>query len=63
MTTDEFKVILKKSNMDDMTILDFTEQLLIFRECGMIYEDSELIQANKVCTSFAINELRQTFTK
>lgn len=54
MTTDEFKGILKKSNMSDMTALDFTEQLLIFRECGMIYERPEFIQANKVCTSFVI---------
>ncbi|KAI6777360.1 hypothetical protein HG530_001305 [Fusarium avenaceum] len=48
MTTDEFKGILKKSNMSDMTALDFTEQLLIFRECGMIYERPEFIQANKL---------------
>jgi hypothetical protein len=63
MTTDEFKAILKKSNMSDMTALDFTEQLLIFRECGMVYDDPELIQANKVCTSFTIIELRHTFIK
>ncbi|KAM0267923.1 hypothetical protein ACHAPA_005521 [Fusarium lateritium] len=48
MTTEEFKDILKKSNMSDMTALDFTEQLLIFRECGMIYGRPEFVQANKL---------------
>lgn len=40
--------MLKKRNMDDNTALDFTEQLLIFRDFGMIYERPEFVQANKV---------------
>lgn len=34
--------------MDDMCALDFTEQLLIFRDFGMIYARPEFVQANKV---------------
>lgn len=43
--------MLKKFNMDDDTALDFTEQLLIFRDFGMIYKRPEFVQANKVCLS------------
>ncbi|KAF9769307.1 hypothetical protein IL306_013271 [Fusarium sp. DS 682] len=34
--------------MDDTCALDFTEQLLIFRDCSMIYARPELIQANQL---------------
>jgi hypothetical protein len=37
--------------MDDICALDFTEQLLIFREFGMIYARPEFIQANEVSYS------------
>lgn len=37
-----------KSKMDDICALDFTEQLLIFRDFGMIYARPEFVQANKV---------------
>ncbi|KAM0228489.1 hypothetical protein ACHAPO_010690 [Fusarium lateritium] len=47
MSSDEFQGILKK-HMDDVTALDFTEQLLIFREFGMIYERPEFVQANQL---------------
>jgi hypothetical protein len=47
MSSDEFQGILKKK-MGDVTALDFTEQLLIFRDFGMIYERPEFLQANQV---------------
>jgi len=34
--------------MDERCALDFTEQLLIFRDFGMIYARPEFVQANKV---------------
>ncbi|GKU09199.1 unnamed protein product, partial [Fusarium langsethiae] len=48
MSSEEFQSSLKKRNMDDTTALDFTEQLLIFRDFGMIYGRAEFIQANQV---------------
>lgn len=47
MSSDEFQGILKK-HMGDVTALDFTEQLLIFRDFGMIYRRPEFVQANQV---------------
>ncbi|KAG8673043.1 hypothetical protein FPOAC2_06467 [Fusarium poae] len=47
MSSDEFQGILKKK-MGDVTALDFTEQLLIFRDFGMIYERPEFLQANQL---------------
>lgn len=47
MSSDEFQGILKK-HMGDVTALDFTEQLLIFRDFGMIYGRPEFVQANQV---------------
>ncbi|KAF5724676.1 hypothetical protein FMUND_562 [Fusarium mundagurra] len=43
----EFQSILK-GKMDDVCALDFTEQLLIFRNFGMIYARPEFIQANEL---------------
>lgn len=37
--------------MDDTCALDFTEQLLIFRDFGMIYARPEFLQANEVSYS------------
>ncbi|KAF4466382.1 hypothetical protein FALBO_6766 [Fusarium albosuccineum] len=48
MSSDEFQSMLMKQNMDVTTALDFTEQLLIFRDFGMIYGRSEFIQANQL---------------
>ncbi|KAM0306223.1 hypothetical protein HYE67_002231 [Fusarium culmorum] len=47
MSSDEFQGILKK-HMGDVTALDFTEQLLIFRDFGMIYGRPEFVQANQL---------------
>ncbi|RGP74749.1 hypothetical protein FSPOR_1328 [Fusarium sporotrichioides] len=47
LSSDEFQGILK-NHMDDITALDFTEQLLIFRDFGMIYERPEFLQANQL---------------
>jgi hypothetical protein len=38
--------------MSDITALDFAEQLLIFRDFGMIYERPEFVQANHVSINF-----------
>jgi hypothetical protein len=53
MPSEEFQGILKKY-MDDLTALDFTEQLLIFRDFGMIYGRPEFVQAHKVSISFKL---------
>jgi hypothetical protein len=34
--------------MGPITALDFTEQLMIFEACGMIYDNPEFVQASKV---------------
>lgn len=47
--------------MDDMCALDFTEQLLIFRDFGMIYARPEFVQANKV--SYPNSNLRVCLSK
>ncbi|KAG5754668.1 hypothetical protein H9Q70_002688 [Fusarium xylarioides] len=47
LSSEEFQSILK-GKMDDMCALDFTEQLLIFRDFGMIYARPEFIQANEL---------------
>ncbi|KAF5669048.1 hypothetical protein FDENT_11644 [Fusarium denticulatum] len=47
LSSEEFQSNLK-GKMDDMCALDFTEQLLIFRDCGMIYARPEFIQANEL---------------
>ncbi|KAF5544531.1 hypothetical protein FPHYL_11021 [Fusarium phyllophilum] len=47
LSSEQFQSILK-SKMDDMCALDFTEQLLIFRDFGMIYARPEFIQANEL---------------
>lgn len=46
MTPEEFQETLK--DMQAVTALDFTEQLMIFESCGPIYQRPEFIQANKV---------------
>jgi hypothetical protein len=43
----EFRASLE-TQMPPITALDFTEQLMIFDECGMIYERPEFLQANQV---------------
>lgn len=47
LTSEEFQGNLRK-HMSDITALDFAEQLLIFRDFGMIYERPEFVQANQV---------------
>ena len=34
--------------MGPVTALDFTEQLMIFEACGMIYDHSDFVQASQV---------------
>jgi hypothetical protein len=34
--------------MGPVTALDFTEQLMIFEKCGMIYDNSDFVQASEV---------------
>lgn len=34
--------------MGPVTALDFTEQLMIFDKCGMIYDSPEFVQASQV---------------
>ena len=34
--------------MGPVTALDFTEQLMIFEACGMIYDHHDFVQASKV---------------
>ena len=34
--------------MGPVTALDFTEQLMIFEKCGMIYDNSDFVQASQV---------------
>jgi hypothetical protein len=41
--------------MGPVTALDFTEQLMIFEACGMIYDNPEFVQASKVRQSPANN--------
>ncbi|KAJ4126964.1 hypothetical protein NW768_008585 [Fusarium equiseti] len=47
LTSEEFQNNLKK-HMNDITALDFSEQLLIFRDFGMIYERPEFVRANEL---------------
>ncbi|KAF5970912.1 hypothetical protein FCOIX_10135 [Fusarium coicis] len=47
LSSEEFQSNLK-SKMDDVCALDFTEQLLIFRDFGMIYTRPEFIRANEL---------------
>ena len=44
----QFRTALE-AEMPAITALDFTEQLMIFDECGMIYARPEFVQANQVC--------------
>jgi hypothetical protein len=37
-----------ESKLPPISALDFTEQLMIFDECGMIYGRPEFVQANQV---------------
>jgi hypothetical protein len=37
--------------MPPITALDFTEQLMLFDGCGMIYDRPEFVQANQACIS------------
>jgi hypothetical protein len=37
-----------EAKMGPVTALDFTEQLMIFEACGMIYDNPEFVQASKV---------------
>lgn len=34
--------------MGPVTALDFTEQLMIFDKCGMIYDSPDFVQASQV---------------
>ena len=43
----DFRTALE-AEMPAITALDFTEQLMIFDECGMIYARPEFLQANQV---------------
>jgi hypothetical protein len=43
----EFRSQLE-AKMGPATALDFTEQLMIFEACGMIYDNPEFVQASKV---------------
>ncbi|KAF5020209.1 hypothetical protein F66182_7774 [Fusarium sp. NRRL 66182] len=47
VSSKEFQSNLKKT-MDDVTALDFTEQLLIFRDFGQIYGRSEFVQVSQL---------------
>ncbi|KAH7173973.1 uncharacterized protein B0J16DRAFT_376534 [Fusarium flagelliforme] len=47
LSSEEFQGNLRK-HMSDITALDFAEQLLIFRDFGMIYERPEFVQANQL---------------
>jgi len=51
LSSEEFQGNLRK-HMSDITALDFAEQLLIFRDFGMIYERPEFVQANQVSINF-----------
>lgn len=42
-----FRQILE-AKMGPVTALDFTEQLMIFEGCGMIYGNSNFVQASEV---------------
>lgn len=51
--------------MPPISALDFTEQLMIFDECGMIYDRPEFVQANQVGrshTNLPMRELALEFT-
>lgn len=37
-----------ESEMGPVTALDFTEQLMIFDKCGMVYDSPEFVQASQV---------------
>ena len=43
----EFRQQLE-AKMGPVTALDFTEQLMIFEKCGMIYGNSSFVQASEV---------------
>ncbi|KAF2233074.1 hypothetical protein EV356DRAFT_516548 [Viridothelium virens] len=47
ITEQEFRKELEET-MSPATALDFTEQLMIFEACGMIYSLPEFIQASKI---------------
>ncbi|KAI9037171.1 NmrA/HSCARG family protein [Aspergillus affinis] len=41
--------------MNETTALDFTEQLMIFDECGMIYRNESFVQANQITPSESLS--------
>jgi hypothetical protein len=43
----EFRQSLEAA-MGPVTALDFTEQLMIFEKCGMIYDNADFVQASQV---------------
>lgn len=47
MSEQEFRGKLEVA-MGEVTALDFTEQLMIFEGCGMIYDDPSFVQASQV---------------
>lgn len=47
MSEQEFRSNLE-AKMGEVTALDFTEQLMIFEGCGMIYDDPSFVQASQV---------------
>lgn len=46
-TQHEFRQSLEAA-MGPVTALDFTEQLMIFEKCGMIYDNADFVQASQV---------------
>jgi hypothetical protein len=40
--------------MGFVTALDFTEQLMIFEKCGMIYDNADFVQASQVRDSHVL---------
>ena len=47
MSEQDFRSKLEAA-MGEVTALDFTEQLMIFEGCGMIYDDPGFVQASQV---------------
>ena len=43
--------------MGPVTALDFTEQLMIFEACGMIYDHPDFVQASQVSRVWEFDKL------
>lgn len=48
--------------MGPVTALDFTEQLMIFEACGMIYDNPSFVQASQVSRGPTPSEWLQMLT-